>query len=172
MSIPAYIQIKGKVQGEITKGAFTKESVGNIYQQGHEDQILVQEVEHEISTPTDPQSGQPTGRRVHKPFTFTAPLNKATPMLYQALVNGEMLPEVEVHWYRTSIDGLQEYFFTTLLEDATIVKITTVLPHAQAPESAPYTQLVKVSMAYRKITWVHNHSGTEASDDWRKPKED
>ena len=172
MSIPAYIEIKGKVQGKITKGAFTKESVGNIYQQGHEDQILVQEIEHEITTAVDPQSGMPTGRRIHKPFTFPAPLNKATPLLYQALVDGEMLTEVEVHWYRISVDGLLEYFFTTLLEDATIVKITTLLPHAQAPESAPYTQLVKVSMAYRKITWTHKDSGTEGSDDWRKPKED
>lgn len=171
MSTPAYISIKGEVQGHITQGAFTPDSVGNIYQEGHEDQILAQEIEHEIVTPTDPQSGQPTGQRVHKPFTFTAALNKATPMLYQALATGERLPEVEVHWYRTSTDARQEHFFTTHLEDATIVNISTVLPHAQDPESASYTQLIKVAMAYRKVTWTHGISGTEASDDWRKPQE-
>lgn len=171
MSTPAYISIKGEVQGHITQGAFTPDSVGNIFQQGHEDQILVQEIEHDIATPTDPQTGQPTGLRVHKPFIFTATLNKATPMLYQALATGEKLPEVEVHWYRTSSDARQEYFFTTQLEDATIVNISTVLPHAQDPDSGPYTQLVKVAMSYRKITWTHNICGTEGSDDWRKLKE-
>ncbi|TES95170.1 type VI secretion system tube protein Hcp, partial [Burkholderia cepacia] len=51
MPTPAYISI----QGNITQGAFTADSVGNVYQEGHEDQILVQEVEHLIATPTDPQ---------------------------------------------------------------------------------------------------------------------
>ncbi|AXM98847.1 Hcp family type VI secretion system effector [Pseudomonas plecoglossicida] len=171
MATPAYISIKGKTQGHITQGAFTAESVGNIYQEGHEDQILVQEIEHLISTPTDPQSGQPSGQRVHKPFVFTATLSKATPLLYQALASGEMLPEVEVMWYRTSSEGKQEYFFSTQLEDATIVSINTVLPHAQDEAKASYTQLVKVAMAYRKITWTHVIAGTEASDDWRKPME-
>lgn len=123
MPTPAYISIHGKTQGNITQGAFTADSVGNVYQEGHEDQILVQEVEHLIATPTDPQSGQPSGQRVHKPFIFTASLNKATPLLYQALAAGEMLPEVEVEvkvkWYRTSTEGKQEHFFTTRLEDAT-----------------------------------------------------
>lgn len=38
MPTPAYITIEGKTQGNITKGAFTADSVGNIYQEGHEDQ--------------------------------------------------------------------------------------------------------------------------------------
>ncbi|MFG0680554.1 type VI secretion system tube protein Hcp, partial [Pseudomonas sp. xss_4] len=34
MSTPAYISITGKTQGNITQGAFTSDSVGNIYQEG------------------------------------------------------------------------------------------------------------------------------------------
>jgi type VI secretion system secreted protein Hcp len=171
MPTPAYISIQGKTQGNITQGAFTAESVGNVYIEGHEDQILVQEIEHRITTPTDPQSGQPSGQRVHRPFIFTAALNKATPLMYQALASGEGLTTVEVKWYRTSTEGRQEHFFTTKLEDATIVDIHTVLPHAQDASKAEYTQLIKVSMAYRKISWTHVIAGTEASDDWRKPQE-
>ncbi|MBA1201011.1 hypothetical protein G7009_04340 [Pseudomonas capeferrum] len=63
-----------------------------------------------------------------------------------------MLTEVEVMWYRTSTDGTQEHLFTTFLEDAIVVDISTVLPHAQNPSNASYTQLVKVAMNYRKIT--------------------
>ncbi len=171
MPTPSYISIKGKTQGNITKDAFTADSVGNVYVEGHEDEILVQEIEHRITTPTDPQSGQPSGQRVHKPLVFTSALNKATPLLYQALASGEMLPDVEVRWYRTSTEGKQEHFFSTKLEDATIVDITTVMPHAQDASKSDYTQLIKVSLAYRKITWTHDIAGTEASDDWRKPQE-
>ncbi|MFI7835894.1 Hcp family type VI secretion system effector [Pseudomonas asiatica] len=148
MPTPAYIKIEGQTQGNITAGAFTAESVGNVFQQGHEDQILVQEIKHEVTTPTDPQSGQPSGQRVHKPFKFTSSLNKATPLLYQALVSGEMLPMVEVNWYRTSAEGKQEHFFSTTLEDATIVSINTVLPHAQDKVNENYTQLVEVAMSH------------------------
>lgn len=167
MPTPAYITINGETQGLITAGAFTAESVGNVYQQGHEDQILAQEITHQVTTPTDPQSGQPSGQRVHQPFKFTSSLNKATPLMYQALVTGERLKIVEVLWYRTSAEGRQEHFFSTTLEGATIVSINTVLPHVQDKVNENYTQLVEVAMTYRKIVWEHTAAGTSGSDDWR-----
>ncbi len=121
MPTPCYISIKGQTQGLITDRAFTAESVGNIYVQGHEDEMLVQEFSHNVTVPTDPQSGQPSGQRSHKPFIFTVALNKAVPLLYNALASGEMLPTTELHWYRTSVEGKQEHFFTTRLTDSTIV---------------------------------------------------
>ncbi|MBA5205952.1 type VI secretion system tube protein Hcp, partial [Pectobacterium aroidearum] len=42
MPTPCYISIEGKTQGNITAGAFTSDSVGNIYVEGHEDEMLVQ----------------------------------------------------------------------------------------------------------------------------------
>ncbi|MGU0977937.1 hypothetical protein ACSEQX_14310, partial [Pseudomonas aeruginosa] len=36
---PAYMSITGTKQGLITAGAFTEDSVGNTYQEGHEDQV-------------------------------------------------------------------------------------------------------------------------------------
>ena len=170
MPTPAYIKIDGSTQGPITQGAFSEDSVGNIWQEGHEDEILVQEVKHLVTIPRDPQSGQPSGQRVHKPLKFTAALNKGTPLLYNALCSGEMLTTCEVRWYRTNTAGKQEHFFTTKLEDAIIVDIDCVMPNAQNPNNQDYTQLVEVSLAYRKITWEHTVAGTSGSDDWRAPK--
>ena len=169
MPTPAYVSIEGSTQGNITQGAFTADSVGNVFVEGHEDEILVQEVLHNVTVPRDPQSGQPSGQRVHRPFAFTCALNKAVPMMYNALASGETLPKVEVKWYRTSVDGKQEEFFATTLEDAVIVDMDLTLPHAQNPENSDYTQLLKVSLSYRKITWDHTVAGTSGSDDWRKP---
>ncbi len=171
MPTPCYISIEGQTQGNLTAGAFTADSVGNTYVEGHEDEILVQAFDHDVTVPTDPQSGQPSGQRVHKPFKFTAALNKATPLLYNALASGEMLTRVELKWYRTSVEGKQEHFFSTILEDATIIDINCKMPHCQDPDNADFTQLIDTSLSYRKITWEHVVSGTSGGDDWRSPSE-
>lgn len=169
MPTPCYISIEGQTQGNITAGAFTADSVGNIYVEGHEDEMLVQQFDHIVTVPTDPQSGQPSGQRTHMPFKFTVALNKAVPLLYNALVSGEALTKVTLNWYRTSMEGKQEHFFTTELTDATIIDINSQMPHCQDPGKKEFTQLIEVSLAYRKITWDHTIAGTSGSDDWRAP---
>ena len=131
---------------------------------------MAQEVSHLVEVPTDPQSGQPSGQRVHKPFSFTCSLNKSVPLLYNALTKGEKLPKVEVHWFRTSTSGGQEHFFTTILEDAIITSINLVMPNAQDKDNSDKTELFKVSMNYRKVIWEHSSAGTSGSDDWRETK--
>ncbi len=167
MAQPVYIKIEGSTQGLISSGASTQDSIGNRYQSGHEDEIMAQEVSHVITVPTDPQSGQPSGQRVHKPFSFTCSLNKAVPLLYNALTKGERLPKVEVHWFRTSSDGGAEHYFTTILEDAIITDIDLFMPNAQDKNNNDKTELFKVSLNYRKIVWEHVIAGTSGSDDWR-----
>lgn len=120
--------------------------------QGHEDEMLVQEFQHVVTVPTDPQSGQPAGQRVHKPFKFTVALNKAVPLMYNSLASGEMLPKVTLKWYRTSVEGKQEQFFSTVLTDATIVDIDCQMPHCQDPAKSDFTQLIQVSFAYSAAT--------------------
>ena len=171
MSTPCYISIQGKSQGNLTAEAFTADSVGNIYVQRHEDEMLVQAFEHLVSVPTDPQSGQPAGQRVHRPFRFTVALNKAVPLLYNALASGEMLPTVTLKWFRTSVEGRQEHFFSTRLTDATVVDIDCQMPHCQDANKSEFTQLIQVALAYRKIEWEHTVAGTSGADDWRAPLE-
>jgi len=170
MPTPAYMSIEGTTQGNITAGAFTAESVGNVYQEGHEDQVLVQAFQHEVIIPRDPQSGQPTGPRVHHPVIITKVFDKCSPMLFEALTSGEVLSEVEIQWFRTSMAGKQEHYFTHFLEDAVIVNIGSSMPNCQDPGQAHFTHLEDVAMSYRKITWTHEVAGTSGSDDWRVPQ--
>ncbi|MBP0943295.1 Hcp family type VI secretion system effector [Pseudomonas alliivorans] len=167
MATPAYISITGVKQKLITEGAFTAHSVGNIYQEGHEDQALVQAFSHEVVIPCDPQTGQPSGLRIHKPLCITKIFDKASPVLQAALTSGECLSEVKIQWYRTSVNGNQELYYTTLLTDATIVQIKDYMHNCQDPAKASFTHLQDVHFAYRKITWTHETCGTSGSDDWR-----
>ena len=115
---------------------------------------MAQEVTHVVTVPTDPQSGQPSGQRVHKPFVFTCSLNKSVPLLYNALTKGEKLNSVEVHWYRTATGGGQEHFFSTIFEDAVITDISLVMPNAQDPSNSDKTEQFQVSLNYRKIYYI------------------
>lgn len=171
MATPAYMSITGIKQGLITQGASTADSVGNIYQEEHEDQVLVQAFSHKINLPRDPQSGQPTGQRVHDAVCITKVFDKASPLLQQALTTGELLTKVEIKWYRT-FKGLQQHYYTTYLEDAIIVEIRDYMHNCQDSSTAHFTQLQDVYMTYRKISWTHEVSGTSGSDDWRKQQTD
>lgn len=169
MPTPCYLTLQGSTQGNLTIDSFTADSVGNVFVEGHEDEILVQAVSHSVAVPTDPQSGQPTGQRVHQPLTVTFALNKATPLIFNAVVTGEKILKAELMWYRTSAEGKQEHFFTYILDDAIITSLNVDMPHAQDSSSSEYTQLVSMDLTYRKITMEHKVSGTSGSDDWRKP---
>ena len=169
MPTPAYLTIKGTKQGLITEGTFTSDSVGNIYQEGHEDEILVQAFDHQVIIPRDPQSGQPTGQRIHKPLMITKVFDKSSPLIFTALTTGEMLTECELKWYRTSAEGNQQHYFTIKLEDAIIVDVTSRMPNCQDPGQSHFTHLEDVYFTYRKIIWTHEVSGTSGSDDWRVP---
>ena len=168
MPMPAYLTLEGETQGLISQGATTFDSITNEWQAGHEDEVMVQAFSHSVITPRDPQSGNPTGTRIHQPFRFTCTLNKAVPLMYNALTTGELLTNVQLRWYRTQASE-QVHFFTTALEEALIVDINCTMPHAKAPDTQDYTQIVEVAMTYRKIMWEHVVAGTSGADDWRAP---
>ncbi len=167
MPIPAYITIQGEKQGNITEKALTVDSVGTLYKDDHKDEILVEAFQHVVTKPTDPQSGQPTGDRVHRPFVITKVFDRASPLLYNALCTGEMLPKVELKWYRPTKAGGTEHYFTITLEEAIIVNITSYMYNCQNKDLAQFTHLEDVSFTYSKIEWRHEKASTSGSDSWR-----
>jgi len=52
MPIPADIPIEDKTQNQITQSAFTAALVGNVYVEGHEED-MIQAIEHTMMMPTD-----------------------------------------------------------------------------------------------------------------------
>jgi type VI secretion system secreted protein Hcp len=162
--------ITGERQGNITAGNFTELSVGNIYQEGHENECLVEAFQHIVLLPRDPQSGQPSGQRVNMPLRITKVMDKSSPLLFRALTSGERLLKVELKFYRTSAQGTMEHYFTMTMEDAIITNITAYMPDCLDPGNAHYTHMEDVEFTYRKLTKTHEIASTSESDDWRKPQ--
>src|SRR6185312_3475864 len=90
MAMMAYAKIKGHKSGPID---------GSITQKGREKSIGVIGVSHSVCSPRDPQSGLPTGQRMHKPLVITKELDMATPLLYNVVCTNENLSSVIIDFW-------------------------------------------------------------------------
>lgn len=106
MALNAYLTVKGQKQGNIK---------GSVTQKGREGTILVHAASHEIVSPRDAASGLPTGKRMHKPFVVTKEVDRATPLLYQAMVSNEQLPEWTLRFARPTAQGVEHQHYTVKL---------------------------------------------------------
>jgi type VI secretion system secreted protein Hcp len=150
---------------QISSGASSEASLGDKAVEAHANEMVVLSVEHTIVVPRDAQSGQPSGARLHQPVKVTCYLDKATPLMQQALVTGENL-EIEMKFFRTNSEeptAPPEHYYTIALEGAIVVMSRMWVP-ASDPEKR---QLVEYQLSYSTISWTHEVSGTEGTDDWR-----
>ena len=157
---PAYLELEGVNQGVIQ---------GSCEIERREGTIVVYSLGHNVTVPTDPASGLPTGRRVHNPLKILKEIDKSSPRLYQALVTGERLAKFILRFYRINDEGREEHYFTIQLEDAVIVSMTPSFPTAFLSQNESYRHMETVAFVYRKITWTWEPDGIESQDDWRAP---
>ncbi len=162
MPMPAHMELEAYNQGQIK---------GSCDLQGREDTIMVWAFSHDIHIPRHPQTGMPTGKRIHEALTITKEFDKSSPMLYQVLCTGEILTKAVIKWYRINKQGKEEHYFTTKMEDAVIVSIKGWMPSALDAKNDPYKHMEDVSFTYKKIIWTWEPDGIETEDDWTAPTE-
>jgi len=149
-----YLTLKGKTQGLISLGCSTANSIGNRFQNGHEDKIQVISLNH-IMTREQHVS--------HHPVAFTKPIDKSSPLLGIAISNNELL-NAEFSMYRTNAFGVIENFFEVKLTEATIVDVSCAYPNSV--ENNNLVPFEKVLLRYKSITWSHKISGTSGYSIW------
>lgn len=162
MPMPFHMEVGGNSQGNISEGCCDMK--------GRENTILCQALNHEVYIPRDPQTGLPTGKRVHNPLTITKVFDKSTPKLFQALATGERMSNVTLKYYRINPSGNEEHYFTIKLEDAIIVSVKPWVPNALDQARERFTHMEDVSFTYSKIIWTWEIDGVEAQDEWKVPK--
>lgn len=166
MPVPAYMTIEGANQGDMSSGASSADSIGTMSKASQEDTIQVQEFELGISVPTDPQSGQPTGQRIHTGCRVVKVIDKASPLIMQAIATGEQLKTVKIVFYRTAPTGEQEKYYTIDLEEATLVAVKPYFPMCLRSENSSMGHMEELKMTYKKINVTHEVAGTSGSDSW------
>ena len=157
-----FCKIVGQKQGVIA---------GDVTIKGLEDRIGVVAVSEGVSSPRDPASGLPTGKRVHKPFVIVKQLDKASPSLFMAAVTNENLSSVDCSIYRRS--GGRQPYFEIKLQDATITSFDIKAREDRdndrddlASRNATLGTFETVQLVFRRITLTDTVHGTTATDDW------
>ena len=159
--ITKFLKVTGQKQGLIT---------GSVTEKGKEGTIAVLAIEHSIISPRDAASGLPTGKRMHSPLVIVTHIDKSTPLLYNALVNNENLPTVELDFYKPKANGKDTLYFTIKLTNANISSVKqTNLNSDDDPQLGLFGEYEEVAFTYQKIQWTWIDGGITAQDDWEAP---
>jgi len=164
-----YLTLKGQKQGDIK---------GSVTQKGREGSISVQYLQSKITSPRDPASGLPTGKRQHTPLVFRKTVDKSTPLLLSAMVNNENLPEAHFKFWRPSVTGTEQQYFTIDLQNASLASsnlyhpdsMDATAPAAGSGGSGGGAELEEYTLTYQKIEWTWVDGGITAQDDWEAPE--
>lgn len=134
-------------------------------------QNLVLNVSHEIVIPTDPASGLPTGRRLHKPITLLKLIDGSTPLLMNALVTNENLTEVKISFIGQSPTNPAQTNagFVIKLTDANVTSFIHRPPDTLSANvlaallkgfqrTGNIQEVEEVSFTYREIEYIYGNA--------------
>ncbi len=160
MALAAYLTIVAERQGPIH---------GSVTQKGRENKILVIAVQHEIVAPRDPQSGIPTGKRMHKPFNVTKELDRSTPLLHAILCTNENIREARIEFWTATPTGQEKQHYTVKLTNANISSITFKQANIRSAKLQRLPEYEEIAFTYQKIQWLWVDGGIIAEDSWNPP---
>ncbi|CDL80439.1 Hcp family type VI secretion system effector [Xenorhabdus cabanillasii] len=149
-----YLKLQGNKQGLISSGCSTMESIGNKFQKGHEDEILVNELSSNLSMHQNVN---------FQPIDIRKPIDKSSPLLSQALTSNEILT-CEFFFYRTSMNGGLELYYKVKLTEASLVNINFFCPNSITHNDAQPEE--SLSIKFKSITWEHVTAGTSSYSIW------
>lgn len=149
-----FLTINGNKQGLISSGCSTQDSIGNKYQIGHENEILIYKLSHNISR---------TENVMHNPIVFVKPQDKSSPLFLVAISDNELL-NLKFDFYRTSQNGAQEKCYTIECREATLTDLNINYPHSLTHAAAQPEEII--SVRYKDIICQHHIAGTSGYSVW------
>ena len=151
MSSPIYMSIKAKKTGQI-KGPVTQNKL--------EDTIKLLTFDHELRIPVKEENGMPSGKKVHSAITVTKELDKATPLLLQALATADPLSEVKFQF----VEPNGNVYFTVTLKEAALCGMRTFCLNTANPLNGPFNHMQEIKFTFTEITMQFTEGGVTATD--------
>ncbi|MGE5673625.1 MAG: type VI secretion system tube protein TssD [Mycobacterium leprae] len=153
-TVHLYLKIdRQDVQGESTQHSL-----------GRENSIECVRFEQGVATQWNASSNS-TGKVQYAPITCVKRVDKSSPLLVKALVEGQVVDAVFKFFRPSPIgDGTTQQFFTVQISDARIVDYKIKVPDTIDPASSNTPPLEEVSFVYNKITWTFMDGGVTYSN--------
>jgi type VI secretion system secreted protein Hcp len=147
---------KGKKSGDIDGGA-----PGNM--KGADKQFQLMYYQSAIMSPRDPQSGLPTGQRMHMGVEVVGRNCKGVPLLWNVISTNETLTSVVINFWSQHGAGAgvtQAIYYYVTLTNASIATMEHMTSEIDG------TLFFRARLTYQKIEWNWKQGGITATDDW------
>lgn len=122
----------------------------------HPDWIRGYAYESGITSPRDPATGQASGKRVHEPLTFLKQVDRASPLLSQAIATNEVLSTVQFQFVRPeATTNVPFVYYEVTLRGATMSSL-------HVGDTLGTSGLVHetLSLTYETIEWSYRTAPT------------
>ena len=149
-----YMTLNGDLQGLISAGCSSLDSIGNKAQLVHYDQIMVMGLSHSLTRQQNVN---------HQALTMVKPIDKSSPLLGKAITENECLT-CDFSFYRTNRMGMNECYYKVKLINARITSIHLQVPHTIDDSEGQPEETIDLS--YESINWEHCTAGTSAYSLW------
>lgn len=157
-----YLQITGESQGRI-EGAASYE--------GEDGLIEVVSFDHAVELQRELSGQRMAGARpVHREIELCKYVDRASPKLMQALLQGELLSEVRFEWYEQIGSGSPELFYSIQLKQALLTRVQPWMPEVLDQARDRYRFMEKVSLMYQTIIWSWGRGDVQYESSWQDGK--
>lgn len=141
---------------------------GSCEQVGREGLSLVNAFEHVIRRPINARKGRVTGKVQHNAVRIWKSIDKASPVLAQALYDGSKLQSATFRFWQAAPDGTEDNYFTCGLEGVRIVEHTVKQLHNKFENGLNLSveAFDIFDLTYENIKYTYNDGGVTANDRW------
>jgi type VI secretion system secreted protein Hcp len=150
------VQVTGQIQGQF-KGESTRK--------GFENKFVGLSFDHEVVSPRDAASGQPVGKRAHKPVRITKAWGPASLQFFAALTKNESLTVI-MDFFTVDQTGILVLDHTIKLFNASVASYRS---HSDSDVNPKAPQADAIELVYQKIELTDHRGKASVMDDWLAP---
>jgi type VI secretion system secreted protein Hcp len=165
MADNVHLKLTLEKQGEV-KGESSVETLNR------KDTIECMFFQHKVKTAREANTNIMLGRRQYEPIVVRKEIDKASPMLLQALTTNEKVKEATFLFFRPNKtgDGTSEQFYTITLKNGNIAGVYQCNPDTKDGSDVHMKPYEEVEFVFQDIEWRHETGKTSAADSWSQGK--
>ena len=157
MAVPVHLWLKDDGGAAIKGSCDVRDREGS---------IELRSIHHNLSIPTDMNTGKLTGTRQHAPFQFEKEIDSSSPYIYKAVATGQTLKSAEIRWYCINDAGQEVEYFNILLEGVRVISVTPTMHDTRTSTGTGHME--SVALRYEKITWKYVDGNIQYTDAWNE----
>lgn len=125
--------------------------------------------EQSVRTAREAGSGMASGRRQYEPLLIRKRIDKATPLIWKALVLNEVVDGV-FKFFRPNPtgDGTTQMFYSIEIKEGRVASVRDFNPDTIQPASSTMPPMEEVTFVFNTISWTIADGGITHEDSWRQ----